>query len=194
MAKPKRAKNAKKTKKRPAYLPGDLTHQALIDRIIRVDHAGEYGAKRIYQGQLAVLRGTPSENLIREMQEHELEHLEYFEKEIPKRNARPTALLPLWHMLGFALGAGTALLGEKAAMACTIAVEEVIEQHYQKQLSALGGKEKDLAKHIEKFCAEEVHHRDIGVAQGGREAPGFQILEKAIKTASKAAIWLSERV
>src|SRR5262245_60586796 len=114
-------------------LPGDLTHAEMIDRIIRVDHAGEFGARRIYEGQLAVLKNHPDAAVIRHMHEHELTHLRTFEKLMVERRVRPTALHPLWNLAGFALGAATALLGPKAAMACTVAVEEVIDEHYRQQ-------------------------------------------------------------
>ncbi len=199
MAKTKKPKTQKaKTKKpqKPTRLPGDLTEKQMIDRIIRVDHAGEYGAKRIYQGQLAVLGKTADGPLLQEMLDHELEHLQYFETKIPERGVRPTALLPLWHIGGFAMGAVTALIGREAAMACTVAVEEAIEQHYQKQIEELAGNEgeKDLRKAIEKFCADEVHHRDIGLEQGAERAPAYQLLYKVVSGITKRAIWLSERV
>ena len=168
-----------------------------IDRIIRVDHAGEYGAKRIYLGQLAVLGKNPRlKKLLQDMLDHELEHLEYFEREIPRRRVRPTALLPLWHVGGYAMGALTAMMGERAAMACTVAVEEVIEKHYQNQLEKLDGDqaEQELIKKIKKFCADEVHHRDIGVNHGARNAPFYNLLYRTISGITKRAIWLSERV
>ena len=111
-------------------LPGDLTAEDLVARMIRVDQAGEYGARRIYEGQLAVLAGKPGGEAVRHMYEQELAHLETFDKLIAERRVRPTALQPVWHIAGFALGAATALMGEKAAMACTVAVEEVIDEHY----------------------------------------------------------------
>lgn len=166
-----------------------------VERMIRVDHAGEYGAKRIYQGQMRVLGKNPRlKELLQEMMDHEQEHLEYFENAIPARRVRPTALLPLWHVGGFAMGAITAMMGEKAAMACTVAVEEVIEQHYQKQLLELGADEPALRRAIEKFCADEVHHRDIGLHHGAEQAPGYELLYKIISNITRRAIWLSERV
>ena len=175
-------------------LPGDLTRQQLIERIIRVDHAGEYGAVRIYQGQLAVLGKSASGDTIRHMTEQEKEHLEAFEKLIFERRVRPTLLTPLWHAAGFALGAGTALLGEKAAMACTQAVEEVIDEHYAGQAEQLGDDEKELRATIEKFRQDEVEHRDTAVAAGANQAPAHAVLTGAIKTGSRLAIWLSERI
>jgi 3-demethoxyubiquinol 3-hydroxylase len=167
----------------------------VIEKIIRVDHAGEYGAKRIYQGQISVLGKNPRlKKLLQEMMDHELEHLEYFERAIPKRRVRPTALLPLWHIGGFAMGAVTALMGEKAAMACTVAVEEVIEKHYQDQLQTLGAAEPELRAAITKFCADEVHHRDIGLQHGAEGAPAYRALYAIISGITKTAIRLSERV
>ena len=130
-------------------LPGDLTKDELIDRIIRVDHAGEFGAKRIYEGQLAVLRGKPEAQAIERMYAQELEHLKAFEKLMVERRVRPSALHPLWNAAGFALGAATALLGPKAAMACTVAVEEVIDEHYRAQSGKLGSDEAPLKAWIE---------------------------------------------
>lgn len=175
-------------------LPGDLSRDALIERMIRVDHAGEFGAQRIYEGQLAVLGRTASGPTIRHMKEQEDRHLAAFERLIVERGVRPTALHPLWNIAGFALGAGTALLGPKAAMACTIAVEEVIDEHYVKQAAQLGEDEGALKDTIETFRAEELEHRDTAVDHGGEEAVGYPLLRRAIQAGSRAAIWLSERV
>jgi ubiquinone biosynthesis monooxygenase Coq7 len=176
-------------------LPGDPTKEQLIDRIIRVDHAGEYGAKRIYEGQLAMLKGKPeAAAVVRHMYEQELEHLKAFERLMVERRARPSALYPLWHVAGFALGAATALIGPKAAMACTVAVEEVIDEHYREQAEKLGADEKPLQETIEKFRAEEVQHRDTGLAHGAEQAAAYPVLTQAIKAGSRLAIWLAERV
>ena len=175
-------------------LPGDLEPRALIERMIRVDHAGEYGAQRIYEGQLAVLGRRPSAATIREMHEQEKRHLETFERLMVERRVRPTLLQPLWHVAGFALGAGTALLGEKAAMACTVAVEEAIDEHYAEQAAKLGDDEADLRATVEEFRADELAHRDIGLAHGAEETPGYGALSGAIKAGSRLAIWLSERI
>lgn len=175
-------------------LPGDPTKEQLIDRIIRVDHAGEYGAKRIYEGQLAMLQGKPEAAVVRRMYEQELEHLKEFERLMVERRARPSVLYPLWHVAGFALGAATALLGPKAAMACTVAVEEVIDEHYRAQAESLGTDEKPLQQTIEKFRADELHHRDAGLAHGAEQAPAYPVLSAAIKAGSRLAIWLAERV
>jgi ubiquinone biosynthesis monooxygenase Coq7 len=162
--------------------------------MIRVDHAGEYGAVRIYEGQLAVLGQGPAAGVIREMAEQERRHLERFEKLVAERRVRPTALTPLWHAVGFAMGAASALLGERAAMACTVAVEEVIDEHYRRQANALGAEEPALKATIEEFRADELAHRDVGLAHGARTAPGHDLLVAAVKTGSRLAIWLSTRV
>lgn len=175
-------------------LPGDLDRAALVARMIRVDHAGEYGAKRIYEGQLAVLGGTPVAPTLRHMAEQEARHLEAFERLVVARRVRPTALQPLWHVAGFALGAATALMGEKAAMACTIAVEEAIDEHYRGQAERLGDDEAALRDTIERFRAEELEHRDTAIAHDGERAPGYPVLSAAIKAGSRLAIWLSERI
>lgn len=175
-------------------LPGDPTPQEVVARTIRVDHAGEYGAKRIYQGQLAVLRGTQWEPLLRHMQAQEQVHLDTFSRLIGKRRVRPTALLPLWHVAGFALGAATAMLGHRAAMACTVAVEEAIDEHYQSQEAALGEDEAELKAHIAQFRAEELEHRDIGLENEAEQAPAYRLLSAAIKAGCKAAIRISERI
>jgi ubiquinone biosynthesis monooxygenase Coq7 len=177
-----------------ARLPGDPLGDALIDRILRVDHAGEYGARRIYEGQLAVLGKTASAPTLRHMAEQEAQHLRAFEKLLVERRARPTALLPFWHVAGYALGAATALLGEQAAMACTVAVEEVIDEHYRGQIAALGEEEKPLGETLESFRKDEVAHRDTALAAGAEDAPGYAVLTQAVKGASRLAIWLSERL
>jgi 3-demethoxyubiquinol 3-hydroxylase len=175
-------------------LPGDLGPEALLDRIIRVDHAGEYGAKRIYEGQLAVLGNKPEGHVIRHMLEQELVHLQAFEKLMVERRARPSVLFPIWHVAGFALGAATALMGPKAAMACTVAVEEVIDEHYRQQTVELGTAEPAIREKIETFRAEEVQHRDTGLAHGAEQTPGYPVLTSAIKAGSRLAIWLAERI
>ena len=175
-------------------LPGDLSPEALLDRIIRVDHAGEYGAKRIYEGQLAVLGKKPEGHVIRHMLEQELVHLQAFEKLMVERRARPSVLFPIWHVAGFALGAATALMGPKAAMACTVAVEEVIDEHYRQQTVELGAAEPAIREKIETFRAEEVQHRDTGLAHGAEQTPGYPVLSSAIKAGSRLAIWLAERI
>lgn len=178
----------------PKYLPGDVQTGRSLDAMIRVDQAGEYGAKRIYEGQLAVLGKGPKGDILRHMAEQEAHHLDTFNKLAAERRVRPTILQPIWHVAGFALGAGTALMGEKAAMACTVAVEEVIDEHYQDQQRSLGDDEPALKDTIETFRLEELEHRDIGLQHGAEEAPAYPVLSAAIKNASRMAIWLSERI
>lgn len=178
----------------PPSLPGEPSGAALVERMIRVDQAGEFGAMQIYRGQLAVLAGTASEAPVREMAEQEREHLDTFDRLIAERRVRPTALTPIWRVAGFALGAGTALLGERAAMACTVAVEEVIESHYNKQAAQLGDKEPELRATIERFRDDEAHHRDVGLEHGAEQTPGYRLLSGGIRTGTRMAIWLSERI
>jgi 3-demethoxyubiquinol 3-hydroxylase len=175
-------------------LPGDLSRDELVRRMIRVDQAGEYGARRIYEGQLAVLGRRPDAAPIRHMAAQEKRHLDAFDKLMGERRVRPTALHPLWHVAGYALGAATALLGREAAMACTVAVEEVIDEHYQKQAVALAADDPELKTMIETFRAEEIEHRDIGLAEGAEHAPAYELLKGAIKAGSRLAIYLAERI
>jgi ubiquinone biosynthesis monooxygenase Coq7 len=179
---------------RERVLPGDPSREEIVGRMIRVDHAGEYGAARIYAGQLAVLGRGSSGPVLRHMQEQEKAHLEAFSDLVVRRRVRPTALLPVWHVAGFALGAATALLGERAAMACTVAVEEAIDAHYAGQVKRLAEDEPALRETIERFRQEELEHRDTGIAHGARRMPGFGLLSAAIKTGCRAAIALSERI
>jgi len=183
-----------RTKPGPAYLPGDPRPLRDVKAMIRVDQAGEYGAARIYAGQLAVLANKPTGPIIREMAEQEQRHLDTFNNLIVERRVRPTALTPVWHVAGYALGAATASMGERAAMACTVAVEEVIDEHYAAQADSLDTDESDLKATIEEFRAEELEHRDIGYEHGAEQAVGYPILSATIKRASRIAIWLSERV
>jgi ubiquinone biosynthesis monooxygenase Coq7 len=165
-----------------------------VKRFIRVDHAGEYGAARIYAGQLAVLgRGAHGEQLAH-MKAQEQVHLDAFAEMIARRRVRPTVLLPFWHVAGFALGAITAALGPEAAMACTVAVEETIDEHYTNQRAVLGEDEAELSATVEKFRMEELEHRDIGLANGAERAPGYKLLSGLIRAGCKAAIRLSEVV
>ena len=181
-------------KARPAF-PGTQAPRD-IESMIRVDHAGEYGAVRIYEGQLAVLgrRETDARAAIARMAEQEQQHLIAFDKLVNERRVRPTALAPLWQVAGFALGAVTAFLGEKAAMACTAAVEEVIDEHYATQVAELGESEPQLKKTLEAFRAEEVAHRDTAIAHGAEEAPAYRLLNAGIKVGCRLAIRLSERL
>jgi ubiquinone biosynthesis monooxygenase Coq7 len=173
---------------------GDPSARDTIARFLRVNHAGEYGAVRIYEGQLAVLGRTPVGQVIREMAEKEREHLSTFNALLPSRRVRPTALQPLWHVAGFALGAATALLGARAAMACTVAVEEVIDEHYRGQLARLDDDEADLRAVFEQFRRDEVEHGQTAIAHEAEAAPGFRPLTGAIRAGSRLAIWLSERI
>jgi len=175
-------------------LPGDPRPEDRLARILRVDHAGEYGATRIYAGQLAVMGRRRAAVAIRRMAEQEKRHLEAFSALVAARRVRPTALTPLWHAAGFALGAATALLGERAAMACTVAVEEVIDGHYARQAESLGEDEPELRARIEEFRGDELHHRAVALEHGAAETLGYGFLSLAIKTGSRLAIWLSERI
>ena len=178
----------------PDFLPGERALDDDIERMIRVDQAGEYGAVRIYAGQLAVLGGRPSGRVIRRMAAQEDAHLEKFNTLMNERAVRPTALAPVWHMAGFALGAATALMGEKAAMACTVAIEEVIDEHYQDQSDGLGDTDPALSGLIRECQADEVAHRQEALEEGAAEAPLYPLLTGAIKAGSRLAIWLSSRV
>jgi ubiquinone biosynthesis monooxygenase Coq7 len=196
MAKRKTQKKSPKRapKKREGMrLPGDLNEREALERILRVDHAGEFGAQRIYAGQMSVLGNTKAGPVIAEMAAQEDEHLAAFEDLLREHKVRPTALYPLWHVAGFALGAITARLGEKAAMACTVAVEEVIDEHYAKQLQELKSNPK-LKKMIAKFREDELHHRDIGLEHQAEDFPQYGLLRALVRAGSKTAIWLSERV
>lgn len=175
-------------------LPGDPSKEALIARMVRVDHAGEYGAKRIYQGQLAILGARSDAEAIRKMAATEDEHLAEFDKMLVARRVRPTLLHPIWHVAGFALGAGTALLDRPAAMACTAAVEDVIESHYADQAALLADEDPELKRTIEKFRDEEIEHRDTALAEGAARAPAYPVLTAAVKVGTRLAIWLSERI
>jgi len=175
-------------------LPGELSPRDELERIVRVDHAGEYGAVRIYEGQLAVLGQGKAGPALRHMREQERAHLDRFKALIVSRRVRPTALLPLWHVAGFALGAATAALGEKAAMACTVAVEDAIADHYAGQAARLGADEAELRATIETFRAEELAHRETALAHDATAAPGYRLLYRAIHTGCRIAIRLSERI
>jgi len=167
-----------------------------IEAMIRVDHAGEYGAVRIYEGQLAVLkrRKSASVETIQHMADQEQRHLKTFDKLVNERRVRPTALEPVWRVAGFALGAVTAAMGEKAAFACTAAVEEVIDEHYASQVAALKDKDESLKATVEDFRADEAAHRDEALKQGAEQAPGYKLLSETIKAGCRIAIKLSERI
>jgi len=184
------------TVKAAPRLPGFNATDKDLERMIRVDHAGEYGAVQIYRGQLAILGHTASGETIRHMEEQEQEHLATFDRLIAENGVRPTALAPIWNLAGYALGAATALMGEKAAMACTAAVEEVIDEHYASQAAALekdGEAQAHFKKTIEKFRADEIQHRDTALEHGAEQAPGYRVLSETIKAGCRLAIKLSER-
>ena len=169
-----------------------------IEEFIRVDHAGERGAVKIYEGQLlalnTIVKDEKLKKTIEEMKVHEKEHCEFFEKEIKKRNIKPTKFLPLWDLLGVTLGFGSTLLGKKAAMLCTASVEEVIDKHYQNQIDQLDKSEKELKNRIIKFREDELHHKDIAYEKGATKKGCYSILDKVIKTGSKIAINISEKI
>ena len=181
--------------KRPAApgVPADKD----IESMIRVDHAGEYGAVRIYEGQLAMFdamnRDSKAADAIRKMAEQEQKHLKTFNRLVNERRVRPTALEPVWRLAGYALGAATALMGEKAAMACTAAVEEVIDEHYASQLDRLGS-DAELKKTVAEFRTDEIAHRDQALAHDAQGAAGYRFLSEAIKSGCRLAIKLSERI
>ena len=169
-----------------------------IEEFIRVDHAGERGAVKIYEWQLLALNTlVKNENLkktIEEMKVHEKEHCEFFEAEIKKRKIKPTKFLPLWDLLGVGLGFSSTLLGKKAAMLCTASVEEVIDEHYQNQINQLGSDEKNLKNKIIKFREDELHHKDIAYNEGASKKGLYSIMDRIIKTGSKIAINISEKI
>ena len=169
-----------------------------IEEFIRVDHAGERGAVKIYEGQLlalnTIVKDDDLKKTIEEMKAHEKEHCEFFENEIKKRKIKPTKFLPLWDLLGVGLGFGSTLLGKKATMLCTASVEEVIDKHYQNQISQLGSEENALKKKIIKFREDELHHKDIAYEKGATKKGFYSIMDKVIKTGSKLAISISEKI
>ena len=169
-----------------------------IEEFIRVDHAGERGAIKIYEGQLLALntfvKDDELKKTIEEMKEHEREHANYFEQEIRRRRIKPTKFLPLWDLLGVGLGFGSTLLGKKAAMLCTASVEEVIDEHYQNQIDQLESDEKELKEKIIKFREDELHHKDIAYEKGASKDGVYSIFDKIVKTGSKIAIRVSEKI
>ena len=174
------------------------TNKNKVEEFIRVDHAGERGAIKIYEGQLlalnTVVKNDELKKKIEEMQIHEREHCEYFENEIKKRNIKPTKFLPLWDLLGVGLGFGTTILGKKAAMLCTASVEEVIQEHYANQINELKEDEKKLKDKIIKFRQDEIDHKDIAYEEGATKKGFYSIMDKIIKTGSKIAINISEKI
>jgi len=186
----KRLKTKSKKKKRENSL-----NKQLLDEIIRVDHAGEYGATKIYSGQLAVFgKNSPIGKTIQQMANQEQKHINTFDRLIVKKRVRPTVLMPLWNLAGFALGVTTAMMGKKAAMACTVAVEDVIGKHYEKQAKELGDKEPALKKIILEFRDDELEHHDIGIKHEAEKTLGYNILSKIIKTGCKTAIAISKKI
>ena len=171
------------------------TDRSILEEIIRVDHAGEYGATRIYDGQIAIFgKNSKIGKTIQHMADQEQEHIQKFEELIVKNRVRPTALIPVWNVAGYALGVSTALLGEKAAMACTVAVETVIGNHYGEQLSLLEDDQKELKKTIKRFKADELEHHDIGIAHDAEKTPGYKVLSKLIELGCKTAIEISKKI
>ena len=174
------------------------TNKNKIEEFIRVDHAGERGAIKIYEGQLlalnTVIKDEELKKKIEEMKIHEKEHADYFENEIKKRRIKPTKFLPLWDLLGVGLGFGSTILGKKAAMLCTASVEEVIDEHYQNQINQIESDEKELRNKIIKFREDELNHKDIAYNEGATKQGLYSLLDKIIKTGSKIAINISEKV
>lgn len=165
-----------------------------LAEIIRVNHAGEYGAKRIYEGQIAFSKHPQTTKVIKEMYESELEHLDYFSKEMRNRKVRPTILFPLWHVAGYALGAVTSMIGDKAAMACTSAIEEVIEDHYEQQIDDLSEEEGSLKNKITQFRSEEIEHKNTAEGYEIDQTPLYNTIKKLVTFSSKTAIWLSKKI
>ena len=193
--KKKKTKKKSIVKKKIAKEPKSMTDKTILDEIIRVDHAGEYGATRIYDGQIAVFgKDSKIGKTIQHMADQEQEHIEKFNELLDEKRVRPTALLPVWNIAGFALGAGTALMGEKAAMACTVAVEKVIGEHYREQQNLLEDDEKELKKTIAKFEKDELEHHDIGLEHDAENAPGYKVMTKVIEIGCKAAIAISKKI
>jgi len=174
------------------------TDKKKIEEFIRVDHAGERGAIKIYEGQLLALntfiKDDKLKDIIEKMKSHEKEHLDFFNEEIKKRNIEPTKLLPLWDLLGVGLGFGSAIMGKKATMLCTASVEEVIDGHYKNQLNELQSDEKNLKEKIKKFRDDEIHHKNIAYDNGASKKGLYSIFDKIIKTGSKIAINISEKI
>ena len=176
----------------------EKTNKKILEEIIRVDHAGERGAIKIYEGQLLALKTIKKDDNLKDqiekMKEHEKEHFEFFEKEIQKRNIKPTYLLPLWDLMGVALGFGTTILGKKAAMLCTASVEEVIDGHYASQIDKLGDDENNLKQKIIKFRSDELDHKNLAYERGATKEGPYSLLDQLIKTGSKVAIEISKKI
>ena len=185
----------KKNKSLKKIFRDEKTDRTILKEIIRVDHAGEYGATKIYEGQIAIFgKNTKIGKTIQHMADQEKEHIEKFQELIVSERVRPTALLPLWTIAGYTLGAGTALMGEKAAMACTVAVEKVIGEHYKEQIFLLKDDQKKLKSTIKKFAADELEHHDIGIAHDAEKTPGYKLLTKVIELGCKTAIVISKKI
>ena len=185
-------------KKRKSYKKKQIkksTNRNILEEIIRVDHAGEYGATRIYDGQIAIFgKDSKIGKTIQHMADQEKEHIEKFNELILEHRVRPTAFLPLWNVAGFGLGAVTAMMGEKAAMACTVAVEKVIGEHYREQQDLLEDDHKELRKTIKKFEKDELEHHDIGIDHDAENAPGYNIMKTVIEFGCKTAIAISKKI
>ena len=174
------------------------TNPKKLEKFIRVDHAGERGAIKIYEGQILALstlvKNEDLKKTIKNMKEHEEVHCNFFENEIKKRDIKPTKLLPLWDLLGLGLGFGSIILGKKTAMLCTASVEEVIDVHYKNQINQIGHDEKNLKNKITKFREDELHHKDIAYNEGACKKGFYSVVDKVIKTGSKLAIKISEKI
>jgi ubiquinone biosynthesis monooxygenase Coq7 len=179
-------------------MPGEDVAERMSEEMIRVDHAGEYGAVQIYRGQLAVFERVGAHahaaRVIGEMEAGEKAHLRTFDRLIAERGVRPTLMAPVWRVAGFGLGAVTALMGERAAHACTEAVEEVIEDHYARQSERLGRGDPELKDVIDRFREDEIGHKQTAIEQGAHEAPGYAVLSAIVKLGCRAAIRISERI
>lgn len=192
--------SSRRQSKRPQLtsspLLADAEKKRIIDRMIRVDHAGELGARQIYAGQLAVFGGSTVGKVIQEMADQEKKHLDAFDRLVVDRRVRPTAMLPVWNLAGYALGLGTAMMGKEAAMACTVAVEEVIAEHYNDQVRALldWESESELRALFREFRDDELEHKDTGIEHDAEKAPLYSALSRFIKAGCRAAITISERV
>ncbi len=182
-------------KDKPHYLPGDKAHRNDISGLLRVNHAGEYGAVRIYKGQLAANKDATAKPILKHMLEQEETHLKSFEELLNQHNTRPSLLSPLWHIGGWLMGYGTASMGTTSAMACTEAVETAIDEHYSEQITELkDSPHKDLKDLLEKFRLEELEHRDTAIENGAHQASGYNMLTNTIGKISKLSIWLAKRI
>lgn len=195
-ATPRESPSERKPSQHHSPLLSNPRKKRIIDKMLRIDHAGEIGARQIYAGQLAVFHGTPVGQVIREMADQEQKHLDAFDRLITERRVRPTAMLPVWNVAGYALGLGTALLGKEAAMACTVAVEEVIAEHYNDQVRTLldWTEEEELRNMFREFRDDELGHKDTGIEYDAEKAPFYRALSRVIQTGCRTAISISERL